>query len=250
MKLTDAYYKARTEAIKWLNGKRDFKRGTKLLMDSGYKPHVAAKIAKWGPTSHAIEKLEHEIRMMIQLWSDPEAPEHEDESETSENEGLLAFIGQTESEGEEDSLKKARILCGQKFRDRGVLRNQLIEIGESNDEKSVESRKELIEQIKALSVEIDEIYQEVKKGEPEDLQTGKQEGPGEEEPSREALNKVKGNIKSKLTRARCMLEYQQEKKGKTPNPMPEGPKRLSYENKISRLESDLKEIEFQLAAFA
>ncbi len=248
MKLTDEYYKAREDAIKWLNGKRDFDRGAKILIQSGYKPHVAAKISKWGNTPHAEEKLLHEIRMMIRVWGDPEAVEHEDEDEMekSDETGLLDFIAQTGSESDTEVLKNARINCAEMFRERGVLRNQLIEIGESNDEKSIESRKELIQQIKNLSDKIDTLYQTVANGEPGNTE----KEPGEDpKPTKEELLRIKSNIKSKLTRARNMLEYQQEKKAEKPNQMPEGANRKKYENKIIRLENDLESIDLQLADF-
>lgn len=247
MKLTEEYYKAREEAIKWLNGKREFERGVKILIQSGYKSHVAAKISKWGNVPHSSEKLLHEIRMMIKFWADPEDIEHEDEMEKQDEEGLLNFINQSEFESDSDVLKKARIRCAELFRERGVLRKQLIEIGESNDESSVESRKKLISQIKNLSEEIDTVYQTVINGDPENEDKDPKK---DQKPTKEELLRVKSNIKSKLTRARNMLEFQQEKKADQPNPMPEGANRKKYENKIIRLESDLESIDFQLADYA
>lgn len=256
MNLTKEYYDARKRAIAWLNGKQDFSEGSNILMDSGYKPHVAAKIAKWGNVPHSREKLEHEIRMMIRVWHNPDDPEHEDEEEVPTNEDIkvLALINKSGGDTEHPSLKEARIRCGVLFRQRGVLRKQLEAVGESNTPEAIQIRKELIQQIRPISEEIDRIYALIEEGEPLEDTEGKKDDDtnkvSEEEFTKEKLLQAKSNLKSTLTRAKNMLEYQQQKKAEQPNPMPEGPGRQKYLNKIERLNKELEEIEYKLAEFA
>ena len=47
-----------------------------------------------------------------------------------------------------------------------------------------------------------------------------------------------------------MLEYQQETKKDTPDPMPESPKRVKYETKIANLTAELEQIDYAIAKFA
>ncbi len=248
MQLTKEYYEARKEAIEWLNGKREFNSGTRILIKSGYKPQVAAKIAKWGNISHSASKLEHEIRMMIRVWNNPDAPEHEDESQETaeEDKNIHSFMNSISQEQESDVLKAARIHCADLFNKRGVLRKKLIDLGEKNDPETIEERKQLIEQISSLSQEIDRIYKEVEAGE---IKEEKEELPPEKLLTKEDLMRIKGNLKSSVTRTKNMLEYQMEKKGEEPNPMPEGPNRLKYETKLERLHNEINEIDYKLAAF-
>ena len=60
---------------------------------------------------------------------------------------------------------------------------------------------------------------------------------------------LKKNATSRITRAKCKLEYQTETKGETPNPMPEGPKREKLLAKIANEEKLIEAIDMAIAKF-
>ena len=62
MKLTDSYFEARREAIKWLNvapAKLNYTQGVLILQKSGSKPQVAALLARKGAHANATVTLCH-----------------------------------------------------------------------------------------------------------------------------------------------------------------------------------------------
>ncbi|MDO4755848.1 MAG: hypothetical protein Q4A54_05860, partial [Parabacteroides sp.] len=65
--------------------------------------------------------------------------------------------------------------------------------------------------------------------------------------SKEELQKKRKSVATKISRAKNMLEFQQETKGATPDPMPESPKRLKYETKINNLSKELERIDYAIA---
>jgi hypothetical protein len=82
MKLTDSYFEARREAIKWLNvapAKRNYTQGVLILQKSGYKPQVAALLARQGEKGWTREKLMYCMREMLQVYYTPDDPRFNDE---------------------------------------------------------------------------------------------------------------------------------------------------------------------------
>lgn len=67
--------------------------------------------------------------------------------------------------------------------------------------------------------------------------------------SREELMQLKKNAASRIVKAKNKLEYQSEKKGEKPNPMPEGPKRVKLEAKIAYEEKLIEAIDMAIAKF-
>lgn len=67
--------------------------------------------------------------------------------------------------------------------------------------------------------------------------------------SREELVQLKKNAASRIVKAKNKLEYQSEKKEEKPNPMPEGPKRVKLEAKISNEEKLIEAIDMAIAKF-
>ncbi len=69
MEITVAYKVLRKQAIAWLKSNRDFNEGLSILRNSGYRPHIASKIGKWGDNKHSHDKLLNELRNFIKCWN-------------------------------------------------------------------------------------------------------------------------------------------------------------------------------------
>ncbi|KAA6352412.1 hypothetical protein EZS27_000362, partial [termite gut metagenome] len=179
MKLTQAYYQAREDAIKWLNSKeRNFSTGLSILINSGYKAQVASKINKWGDKPHSREKLIYELRQMVKVWANPQDDRHididfDEESDsgasahqTLSEETIVSILKEAEEEkdkeGDEHQLPpviRKLIYCfAQSYKKRSILHSQLFEIPESNSEENVLKRKAIVEEIAMHSRRMDAFY--------------------------------------------------------------------------------------------
>ncbi len=171
--ITKAYIEARNEAIRWLNSsQRDYNLGVGILSKSGYKPIVAAKLAKQGNKAHAREKLEYEIRQMIKVWYNPNDPRFEnvdiDDDALHGEDGIPEAVPADVMENilnaaEEEPVKEsdeqhyppviAKIIYEFKdcYNSRSKLHQDLTSLGETNNDDIVAKRKVIITSIKALS---------------------------------------------------------------------------------------------------
>lgn len=286
MILTEEYYRVRRDAIAWLNGKRDFETGVNLLIASGYKPIVAAKIKRWGDRPHSREKLVYEIRQMIQVWGAPDDPKHEDvdfeEEETagadetvteSETHALLAEADEEKQKEEDENqhpliIRKIIYEFSDCYKSRSVLHRQLGELPEDNAESTVQKRKVIVQSIAALSARMKVLHGLRKRYEEsgalpteEEWIEGYHDTEGEQiagddsdkslvlPDNLDELKKLRKNEATKLTRARNMLLYQSETKPKPllENPLPDCPKRVKLERKVTSLEEWIKQIDYKIA---
>lgn len=173
--ITQSYIEARQEGIAWLNSlKRDFISGVAILTKSGYKSIVASKLARTGERPHTREKLEYEMRQMIQVWYNPDDPRFEDVdlSENSDTDAdddceesvleevaryiVTAAVEEESKEGDEQPGYPpciAKVIYN--FRDcynqRAGLHRLFSELGETNTEVVVQQRKALVTSIAGLS---------------------------------------------------------------------------------------------------
>lgn len=178
--ITQAYVEARREAISWLNSaKKDYNTGVAILTKSGYKPVVASKLSKLGERAHTCEKLEYEIRQMIQVWYHPDDPRFENVDLTEDampgedgreeivpEEIAVAIVLQANNEQAKESDEQAayppviaKVIY--EFRDcyneRSRLHRQLSELGEMNTEVVVTQRKSVTIAIRALSARMTKL---------------------------------------------------------------------------------------------
>lgn len=288
MEITAEYLNTRQEAVSWLKtDKRDFQAGLKILLKSGYKPHVAAKISKWGDISHSKQKLEYEMGEFIKVWADPNGAQHQDidfdgeettgSDLTVTDELLLKIVSQAQAENEKEddenqlpaSIRKIIYTISDDYKARSVLHKQLTELPEDNSEATVAQRKAVTAGIAALSKQMTLLYNLKKKYDVDgtvptdeemddaffdpDSEENKDNDEGKEDlaplpETKEELKKLRKSEATKLLRARNMLLYQQETKAEKENPMPESPKRVKYETKVSTLEKRVSDIEYKIAA--
>ena len=154
------------------------------------------------------------------------------------------------------------------YKKRDILHKQLADLPEDNDEATVAKRKELSDEIKAKTELMERMYPLYEKFQSlnediseEDIQS--LENPTDDTQSidekdssviepgvgnldgrtKDELQKIRKSIATKIGRAKNMLEYQQETKAETPNPMPESPKKVKYETKIANLTKELEQID-------
>ena len=159
------------------------------------------------------------------------------------------------------------------YKKRDILHKQLADLPEDNDEATVAKRKELSDEIKAKTELMERMYplyvkyqllqQDISEydlqslenpdddtSQVEDSDTADGSNSTDENyegKTKEELQKIRKSVATKIGRAKNMLEYQQETKAETPNPMPESPKKVKYETKIANLTKKLEQIDYAIA---
>lgn len=159
------------------------------------------------------------------------------------------------------------------YKKRDILHKQLADLPEDNDEATVAKRKELSDEIKAKTELMERMYPLYEKyqslqqdiseydlqslenpdddtSQVEDSDTADGSNSTDENyegKTKEELQKIRKSVATKIGRAKNMLEYQQETKAETPNPMPESPKKVKYETKIANLTKKLEQIDYAIA---
>ena len=288
--MTNNFIKHRQAAINWLNGKRDFDSGIKVLEESKFKPGVVAKLKRVGEKGpEAKARLVYLMRSLVQAWAMPEevandnidpatgvdANEvmtiHTDSSEAYLNMAIEKLA--VDPEAFPKNIASVIRDYADAYKQRDALHKQLVALPEDNAEETVARRKELSDAIKAQSELMERLYPLYEKYQSlqqdisdEDLQSlqavddnnlpledsdnADGSAPTDENlegKSKEELQKIRKSVATKISRAKNMLEYQQETKAETPNPLPESPKRLKYETKIANLTKELEQIDYAIA---
>lgn len=270
MGLNENYSELREKAIKWLNtDKKDFKTGLAILQETGYKPLVASKIAKWGKESkHAREKLLHVMYTYVRMWADPESEQHQDENtgddesknqdpEVMEDDAVTKLC---DDNGYPSIVRRALHEFYALLKERSAMKAEADMI-DGDDEETNEIRRSAYEKVEAHSLRMDVLWKAYETFKANGTEPSEEiftpSAPGKDTTGNgntdkdplldmdlEALKKLKKNEGVKLTRARMMLEYQKETKQPEANPMPEGPKRVKYEKKVADLEAYIQKIDY------
>lgn len=289
MKLTKDYFDARRAAIRWLKGTKPYLQGVQILQQSGYKPFLVNKLLRRPENTAARQKLEYEMRIMIQMWNKPDDPIYEDEDV---DEGAPAVGGEqmdsilreaeelAQAESDEQTfppvVQKLIYSFSDVYKQRSILQHELGELGETNSDEVLAARKVKVDKIKDLSVvitQLDVLYDNFKKNGvvPTDkdvvgamhVNSGQAvvKAPSENKEddvldlasmSVDELKKLLKNEQTKLTRARNQLLYGQDTvpDGKVENPMPDSPKKVKYTRKVEKLTATVERIKYRLAELA
>ena len=271
----------RREAVKWLNGDRAFERGISILQQSGFKPGVVAKLARVGADGpEAAARLQYLIREYISVFGQvmPEDTDaelhvfHGKESPADQpvtkSKAIMAVAERVAKKDESVPTNIAKLVneyaCAYKLRDQAF--RAMGQVNEDNSEKSMEMRRRLSDTIDATTERMEKLYPYYERWlndqavpTDEELATIKQQPKPEKTVKAKAsdgklidmpaseLRTLKKSLKTKILRARNMLDYQQETKGARPNPMPEGARRIKYETKIKNLSQKVEDVEMILA---
>ena len=288
--MTNNFIKHRQAAINWLNGKRDFDSGIKVLEESKFKPGVVAKLKRVGEKGpEAKARLVYLMRSLVQAWAMPEEVANDNIDPATGVDANEETTIYTDSSEAYINIAIARLIIDPEaypkriasvirdyadaYKQRDALHKQLVALPEDNAEETVARRKELSDAIKAQSELMERLYPLYEKYQSlqqdisdEDLQSlqavddnnlpledsdnADGSAPTDENlegKSKEELQKIRKSVATKISRAKNMLEYQQETKAETPNPLPESPKRLKYETKIANLTKELEQIDYAIA---
>lgn len=288
--MTNNFIKHRQAAINWLNGKRDFDSGIKVLEESKFKPGVVAKLKRVGEKGpEAKARLVYLMRSLVQAWAMPEEVANDnidpatgvDANEvmtihTDSSEAYLNMAIEKLTEDPEAFPKNIASVIrdyADAYKQRDALHKQLVALPEDNAEETVARRKELSDAIKAQSELMERLYplyekyqslqQDISDYDLKSIQAADGDAQSVEDSdnadgsdsadenlegkSKEELQKIRKSVATKISRAKNMLEYQQETKAETPNPLPESPKRLKYETKIANLTKELEQIDYAIA---
>ncbi|MBQ8242306.1 MAG: hypothetical protein IJZ40_02340, partial [Bacteroidaceae bacterium] len=273
--MTNNFIQHRQKAIDWLNGKRDFDAGIKVLEDSKFKPGVVAKLKRVGiKAPEAKSRLVYLMRSLVQAWAmkdeevvdntDPATGLDAEETATIVTDSSAASIQMAAEKLEaEPNAFPERISSvireyASAYKTRDKLHKQLAELPENNEPDVMEKRQELTKQIAEKTDLMEKLYptyqkysslnEDISEEELKQLEhdndnstnadASENEGGVESDnsyvgKSKQELQKLRKSISTKIGRAKNMLEYQQETKKDTPDPMPESPKRVKYETKIA-----------------
>lgn len=287
--MTNNFIQHRQAAINWLNGKRDFDSGIKVLEESKFKPGVVAKLKRVGEKGpEAKARLVYLMRSLVQAWAMPEEVANDNidpatgvdanEETTIYTDSSEAYINMAiekltvDPEAYPKRIASVIREYADAYKRRDILHKQLADLPEDNDEATVAKRKELSDEIKAKTELMERMYPLYEKFQSlnediseEDVQSLEQptddnESNDEKDSSinepgvgnldgrtKEELQKIRKSVATKIGRAKNMLEYQQETKAETPNPMPESPKKVKYETKIANLTKELEQIDYAIA---
>lgn len=287
--MTNNFIQHRQAAINWLNGKRDFDSGIKVLEESKFKPGVVAKLKRVGEKGpEAKARLVYLMRSLVQAWAMPEEVANDNidpatgvdanEETTIYTDSSEAYINMAiekltvDPEAYPKRIASVIREYADAYKRRDILHKQLADLPEDNDEATVAKRKELSDEIKAKTELMERMYPLYEKFQSlnediseEDIQSLEQptddnESNDEKDSSinepgvgnldgrtKEELQKIRKSVATKIGRAKNMLEYQQETKAETPNPMPESPKKVKYETKIANLTKELEQIDYAIA---
>ncbi|WP_444369123.1 hypothetical protein [Prevotella sp.] len=173
MKLSQDYFDARTQAMKWLAlpvSKRNFAVGLQILGKSGYKPNVHAMLVRKGEQPWTVDKLTTCLRDVIQVYYNPDDPRF---AEVPDVDDLNDRDGEHQSVSEQESMAKLADTTSFKqmpevmqlvvkayadaYKQRAKLARQRTEIGENNDDESVARRKQIGEQMDQLTSYMDAL---------------------------------------------------------------------------------------------
>lgn len=282
MILTEEYFEARSEAMKWLGlkqDKRNFAAGLKILVKSGYKPNVQKLLVRKGELPWTMEKLTSCLRDVVQVYYNPDDPRFDDvpdadilndktgEKPTVDKQDDIARLsGSADFQNMPEVMQTLIRNYSDAYKQRARLARQRYELGESNDEQSVEKRKTLGESIDRLTNYMDILIAMREKYEKDgvlpDMDTlnnapsaaeVKEEDEKPEKSvdyksmSTEYLKTRRKSLTNQITRKENMLLYQSETKQDEENPLPDSPKRVKLEKQIENLKAEKSKVEYELA---
>ena len=288
MKLSQDYFDARSQAMRWLAapvGKRNYAAGLLILSKSGYKPSVHALLLRKGEQPWTMEKLTSCLRDVIQLYYNPDDPRFED---TPDVDDLNDRDGKRQTIDEQTDMAKSSDTASfqsmpevmqlvvkayaDAYKQRARLARQRTEIGEVNDATSIEKRKEIGSQMDQLTAYMDalaplkEAYDRDGKvpGRDEfdsitasvqtaaDSEAAKQPDAATDYKAMDTdkLRTRRKSLSDQITRKRNQLLYQSNSKQTVENPMPDSPKRVKLTKQVENLTAELSKVEYELAARA
>lgn len=249
--------------------RKNVEAGLDLMKETGYKPNVYNLFFENKFRRDIPQKLDRELRNYMRYAIAPDDTDHQDiETEVPNAENVIIENVEVEIksiDGKEypDAVKKVLTAYSDLYKQRSILHKKLKQIGESNSDEDVLTRKNIASAIQGISHHMDilwekfKIYKETGQIPSEEILKEPfdpdKKSESDEKPSLalvgdlEGLKKQKENWRIKLMKAENRLLYQSEKKQPKENPMPKGPKRITLEKRIARLKAEKEQIEYAIA---
>lgn len=267
-------------ATDWLNSKtKDVNEGLTILEKAGYKPNVCKIFRKNIGRQDIPKKLQAEMFGYLRYHATKTDAAHTDLTgdETDPSAPVTdKVMTNIEKELAVEIYPAVIKQLLTEFRDlyvqRSIIHQGLKEVGESNDLKSTTERKRILAVTDAVSHRMDILWQamEAYKAtealpaeevfatpfDPDKVVIQEDEKKEDEKkekaklelaPDVEGLKKQSDNWRTKILKAQNRLDYQSEKKEDKPNPMPEGPKRITVIKRIDQLKAEKEIIDLALA---
>ena len=302
MEFNEAYYQARGEAIKWLNAEpryRDYAKGVAILGRMGFKPllHRRLSMHQGNPTLMTI--LDHALRDSCNICQNPGDPAYADTipvelevmdagTQQEPKEEKATVESGSEDGGDEnpkfaaypETVKTVIRWFAKAYKLRAAAHRHLREIGVNNDDTSIARRKQLSEQIDALSDYMDRLYplkaaynrhgtiptkeavdaigpmdspKNAVQPEPEKVDDNDSSLTNKNEDfstmSKEDLRRRKHSTRTLLKKKQNLLLYQSKSSKEKENPMPFSPERTKIEVQVGLLQDKLYNIDKALARF-
>ena len=260
----------------WVNGNvHDFEVGLSILRDAGFKPGVVSVLTRHGKGAHqSDERLMYHMRDFIRCYANPKAREDTDliigvvegkemQPDNQENDKIPSMFSDSvkerlEAGGFPEPIAKVISSYRDAFVKRDKLMRQMAELPETNDEETVEKRRNISDEMKILSDSMERLYPQYKAyitngSIPVEDTASKAEGDSagnDSSADKAELQKKRKSIATKILRAKNMLLYQKETKQELENPLTDPKKVAKYQAKIDRLTQELHDIDMQIAALA
>lgn len=173
--MTNNFIKHRQAAIDWLNGKRDFDEGIKVLEESKFKPGVVAKLKRVGAKGpEAKARLIYLMRSLIQAWAmpedeatdniDPATGVDADEDQTIVTDSSAAYINlaieKLTVDPEAFPKRIASVIreYADAYKTRDMLHKQLAKLPEDNLDETIAKRKALSDEIARKTEMMERMY--------------------------------------------------------------------------------------------
>ena len=297
MDFNDDYFKARAEAVKWLNrdvARRNYADGVAILGRMGFKPMLQRRLSMHQGNLVLMAALDKALRDGCNYYRNPKNPKYADTIPPE----VEVVDGGTRQQPSEDKAAAEEDTDTDKFRSypetvrtvvrwyakayklRAVTHRHLRAVGEGNDAASCDRRKQLSDQVSALTDYMDRLYplkkaydrhgtvptkEEVDaigpmedqrnevRPKPEKVADGdssmKLKGEDFSSMTKEQLRTRKHSTRTSLVRKQNQLLYQSTSRQEKENPMPFGPARTKLEVQVELLKDKLYNIDKALALF-
>ena len=244
----------------WLTSEMDYFQGVEIF--AKYCPNkIFVRNFQRGNVKMHGKKLEYEMKRLLKI------PLTVITNQTCSNQQLINQLkapSPLERAGGEAQITKSAIpsiisqakeLRNDLYKNIALIHNQLYDLGEENDDKTVSKRKTLLDKRIPLIEKHEQIYQAIEEFFlteiiPDNLNTLIAENQivtTEETTNYETLSdielvKTKNRLASRITKQKNLLKFQTFTAQKEANPMPESPKRKEAEQKLKELTADYKKI--------
>ena len=263
----------RNKVVAWVNSKsKDLTTGLEILKETEYKPHVCENFISNQKRADIPKKLDCELRLYLRYYANPTSEIHKDE-ELEDQEVIDAkILGNIEKELQNEEyppiVKRLLFEYSGSYNMRSISHNDLKAIGEGNSDEECAKRKAVLFFIDSQSMRQDAYwkafeaykadgtipteelfvadYTPEEKSDPEP-EAGKKEKEFIMADDLETLKKQSDNWRIKISKADNRLNFQSDKKEDKPNPMPEGPKRITVEKRIAQLTAEKLQIDTKIA---